>query len=88
MAEDVEKAKGAALRLLSQRSHSRKELTVKLQEREHPDDAISGALDRLQAVGLQSDSEFADVFTRSKWRQTKWAPTKIKSVRDCFFLFD
>lgn len=77
-AEAVERAKGAALRLLSQRSHSRKELITKLEEREHPHDAISSALDRLSEVGLQSDAEFADVFARSKWRQVKWAPAKIK----------
>ena len=32
----------------------------------------------MSEVGLQSDAEFADVFARSKWRQVKWAPMKIK----------
>ena len=79
-AEAAEKAKAAALRLLSQRSHSRKELITKLEEREHQFDAVTRALDRLAEVGLQSDGEFAEVFVRSKRRQAKWAPSKIKSV--------
>ena len=76
----MERAKSSALKLLSQRSHSRKELITKLEEREHQFDAVARALDRLSEVGLQSDQEFAEVFTRSKWRQAKWAPSKIKSV--------
>lgn len=76
----MERAKGAALRMLSRRSHSRRELTAKLEEREHPPDAVASALDRLEAVGLQSDAEFAEAFARSKWRQTRWAPSKIKAV--------
>lgn len=76
----MERAKASALKLLSQRSHSRKELIAKLEERNHPFDAVSKALDRLSEVGLQSDGEFAEVFARSKWRQAKWAPSKIKSV--------
>jgi hypothetical protein len=76
----VEEAKGAALKILSSRSHSRKELRAKLEERGHAPEAIAAALDRLEAVGLQSDAEFAEVFARSKWRQTKWGPSRIKAV--------
>ena len=31
--------------------------------------------------GLQSDREFAAVFARSKWRQSRWAPSRIRIVR-------
>ena len=86
-AETVERTKAAALRLLSRRSHSRKELTTKLEERKYPVEAITVALDRLGAVGLQSDEEFAEAFARSKWRQTKWSPSKIKMVRVYLFIF-
>lgn len=79
----MEDAKAAALKMLSQRSHSRKELKLKLSEKGHPMTAIIGALDRLQHVGLQSDREFAEIFARSKWRQTKWGPGKIRSVCVC-----
>jgi hypothetical protein len=30
---------------------------------------------------LQSDAEFAEVFARSKWRQSKWGSRRIESVR-------
>ena len=30
--------------------------------------------------GLQSDAEFATVFARSKWRQSRWAPSRIRIV--------
>ena len=30
--------------------------------------------------GLQSDREFAAVFARSKWRQSRWAPSRIRIV--------
>lgn len=78
--EEIEEAKGAALRLLSLRSHSRKELKTKLLERGHALYAVHSALDRLAEVGLQSDGEFAEAFARSKWRQVKWGPSKIRSV--------
>ena len=38
------------------------------------------ALDRLARVGLQSDTEFAETFARSKWRQSKWGARRIEQV--------
>lgn len=46
-------AKQAALKLLSGRSHSRRELKTKLLERGHELGDVRAALDRLQEVGLQ-----------------------------------
>lgn len=74
---DVSDAKDGALRLLSQRSHSRKELVDKLNEKGYHPEAVAHALDRLSTIGLQSDTEFAEVFARSKWRQSKWAASRI-----------
>ncbi|KAL4422737.1 hypothetical protein ABPG75_008934 [Micractinium tetrahymenae] len=73
-----EEAKSAALKLLASRPHSRKELKAKLRERGFELHDVRGALDRLAAVGLQSDAEFADTFARSKWRQSKWGPRRIE----------
>ena len=28
--------------------------------------------------GLQSNADFAEVFARSKWRQSRWAPSRIR----------
>lgn len=74
----VEDAKAAALKLLSSRAHSRKELKAKLLERGHELSDARAALDRLAAVGLQSDEEFAATFARSKWRQSKWGARRIE----------
>ncbi len=30
--------------------------------------------------GLQSDVEFVTIFARSKWRQSRWAPSRIRIV--------
>ena len=37
---------------------------------------LSNLLAPLQ--GLQSDADFAEVFARSKWRQSRWAPSRIR----------
>ena len=29
---------------------------------------------------LQSDADYAEVYTRSKWRQSRWAPSRIQQV--------
>lgn len=84
--EAVEKAKSAALRLLGKRSHSRYELTQKLLKYGYQHEAITPALDRLAHVGLQSDIEFAEIFARSKWRQAKWGPSRLKMVIECSIL--
>lgn len=72
------RAKGAALRYIGRRSHSRKELERKMTERGHEADVIRDALDRMQDLGLQDDGEYAAIFARSKWRQSKWSPRKIQ----------
>ncbi|PRW33031.1 Regulatory recX [Chlorella sorokiniana] len=74
----LEGAKQAALKMLSARAHSRKELKAKLLERGHELNDVRDALDRLEAVGLQSDAEFAETFARSKWRQSKWGARRIE----------
>ena len=40
----------------------------------------AGVLSNLLALlqGLQSDADFAEVFARSKWRQSRWAPSRIR----------
>lgn len=74
----LSKAKGAVLRYIGRRSHSRKELEKKMLDRGHETDVIQEALDRMQEIGLQDDAEYAAIFARSKWRQSKWSPRKIQ----------
>lgn len=73
----LSRAKGAALGYIGRRSHSRKELEKKMMDRGHEADVIQESLDRMQDLGLQDDGEYALIFARSKWRQSKWSPRKI-----------
>ncbi|KAK9814773.1 hypothetical protein WJX72_011246 [[Myrmecia] bisecta] len=71
-------AKNSASGMLSRRPHSRHMLETKLLERGHEPQAIKEAIDRLEEVGLHSDTEYAEVYARSKWRQARWAPLRIR----------
>ena len=56
----------AAIRLLSRREHSSKELKRKLLEREFESHLIDNILISLQDDNLQSDDRFAECYVRSK----------------------
>ncbi|KAL3133968.1 hypothetical protein ABBQ32_008412 [Trebouxia sp. C0010 RCD-2024] len=74
---EYEAAKNSAAGSLSLRPHSRKELEIKLEDKGYSADAISRALDRLAELKVQSDADYAEVYTRSKWRRSRWAPSRI-----------
>lgn len=75
---EYEAAKNSAAGSLSLRPHSRKELEVKLKDKGYSEGAILKALDRLKDLELQSNADYAEVYTRSKWRQSRWAPSRIQ----------
>ena len=54
------------LRLLTARSRTRSELTGQLAKRGYPDEVAITVLDRLAAVGLIDDADFADQWVRSR----------------------
>lgn len=56
----------AAIRLLSRREHSSKELKRKLLERDFDSQTIDNTLISLQDDNLQSDDRFTDCYVRSK----------------------
>ncbi len=51
---------------LARREHSRQELTLKLQRRDHSCHRIEKVLDALREEGLQSDTRFAESYIRSR----------------------
>jgi len=55
-----------ALKLLTRREHSRRELSSKLKVRGFPADDVEQAITRLAAEGWQSDSRFADILLRAR----------------------
>jgi regulatory protein len=61
-----EQARALCLRLLTGRSRTRAELSGQLSKRGYPDDVRERVLDRLAAVGLVDDAEFAEQWVRSR----------------------
>ena len=70
-----EQARALCLRLLTARSHTRAELFGQLSKRGYPDDVSARVLDRLAAVGLVDDTEFAEQWQsrRANTRKSKHA---------------
>lgn len=61
-----EQAHALCLRLLTVRPRTRSELSGQMAKRGYPDDVISNELDRLAAVGLIDDADFAEQWVRSR----------------------
>src|SRR6516165_2249133 len=61
-----EQARALCLRLLTARSRTRAELSGQLSKRGYPDDVRERVLDRLAAVGLVDDAEFAEQWVQSR----------------------
>src|SRR4051812_28144084 len=61
-----EQARALCLRLLTARSRTRAELADQLAKRGYPDDVSNRILDRLAAVGLVDDVDFAEQWVQSR----------------------
>jgi regulatory protein len=61
-----EQARALCLRLLTGRSRTRAELSGQLAKRGYPDDVSARVLDRLAAVGLVDDRDFAEQWVQSR----------------------
>ena len=61
-----EQARALCLRLLTARSRTRAELAGQLAKRGYPDDVSNRVLDRLAAVGLVDDADFAEQWVQSR----------------------
>ena len=76
--DDRTKCLQAAIRLLSRREHSRKELASKLRNKDYLDASyIDGILDELEAGNYLSDQRFAEMFVRSRISRGQ-GPQKIQ----------
>ncbi|HWC73511.1 MAG TPA: regulatory protein RecX [Gemmatimonadales bacterium] len=76
---DREAAHRAALRALARRAHARSDLRRRLMQKQHPPDAVDGALERLSAAGLLNDAQFASDYAAAKARRGR-GPARL--VRD------
>ncbi|CAM3089269.1 recombination regulator RecX [Mycobacterium intermedium] len=61
-----ELARALCLRLLTARARTRAELAGQLAKRGYPDDISNRVLDRLAAVGLVDDTDFAEQWVQSR----------------------
>src|SRR5581483_4455232 len=61
-----EQARALCLRLLTARARTRAELSGQLAKRGYPDDVSARVLDRLAAVGLIDDADFAQQWVHSR----------------------
>lgn len=61
-----EQARALCLRLLTARSRTRAELAGQLAKKGYPDDVSNRVLDRLAAVGLVDDTDFAQQWVQSR----------------------
>lgn len=64
--EREEQARALCLRLLTARSRTRAELAGQLAKRGYPEDIGNRVLDRLAAVGLVDDTDFAEQWVQSR----------------------
>lgn len=65
-----EQARALCLRLLTARARTRAELAGQLAKRGYPDDVSNRVLDRLAAVGLVDDTDFAEQWVQSRRANT------------------
>ncbi len=80
--EDQNKVRDKALDLLSRRLHSRKELALKLQKKDYPEEQIQITLDKLEKDKYLDDLEFAKALV--KIRQEKSPKGSIYVRRELY----
>ncbi|GLJ16381.1 hypothetical protein SUGI_0277770 [Cryptomeria japonica] len=72
--------KKKAYQALAARSLTALQLRRKLIGKHFPPDMVEAIIIDLQSSGIQSDSDYAESFSRSRWLSLSWGPKKIKSA--------
>ncbi len=75
MSED---SRAYALRLLSQRSYTTRDLERKLSRKEFPADEIARTIQRFTETGLLDDKKFAANFSRAKLTTSSASPRRVR----------
>ncbi|WP_116474301.1 regulatory protein RecX [Zobellella maritima] len=78
MNDDLQQVWDSALRLLSRREHSRRELMTKLRRRQFPEPLVSAVLERLEQQNWLQDSRFAALLVRQQVLK-KHGPMRIRA---------
>lgn len=79
-AEEYQKAKERAYRLLSGRDHGAEELQRKLVNKGFPPQISAGVVEDLQKKGLLNDLEYARKFAHDKHHLRHWGARKIETA--------
>ncbi len=77
--EPAGKAYAEALRLLSYKARTRRELVDKLAGKGYPDGTIELVLERLAALGLVNDEEYAREWAETAARHKHYGPARIEA---------
>jgi SOS response regulatory protein OraA/RecX len=78
---DVDKAKAQVIRFLEYKPRTRRELFDKLTvDKGYDAEDANEALDQLRASGVQNDAEYAEMFARYKWRNSRWAAWRVRGA--------
>jgi regulatory protein len=77
-ASSITEIETVAVRLLTSREHSRKELLGKLTSRGYPREQVEAILDNLAQRGLQSDTRFAEGYLEGRVRKG-YGPLRIRA---------
>ncbi|MBD3367413.1 MAG: hypothetical protein GF405_04440 [Candidatus Eisenbacteria bacterium] len=72
------RAREAALRLLSVRARSRRELELRLARKSYDETTVSAVLDDLEAVGLIDDRSFAKAWADERARLRPVGPARLR----------
>ena len=79
-ADERQKVRDAAFRLLAVRARSRRELEQRLRQKKLDGDLITQTLDDFRDKGYQSDEDFARQYAGEKWRNKGWGPRRRESA--------
>jgi len=80
-ASSVDNAKAQVIRFLAYKPRTRRELFDKLTvDKGYDANDANEALDDLRANGVQSDAEYAEMFARYKWRNSRWAAWRVRGA--------
>jgi regulatory protein len=79
-ADEGQRIREAAFRLLAVRARSTRELRQRLRRKGFSPGLIDEVIAYLQANGYQSDEEFARLYAREKWTASGWGPVRVRQA--------
>ena len=76
--DELQRAYKQALGMLHRRRHTRREISIKLKQKNYPDDVIHSVCERLEKMGKLDPGEFALVYVREKIKLSDIGPSRLR----------